>query len=610
MKLMNVFAATGLREKSRFLSFLDKVCTDAAEKDEKVRDKINKIDGELKNAKYEELKKLFDSVYPYFRAEVQRELSLLGAQYDVLTNILTRDGNCVARIEWIRQLFLKEVKQVSEQSEEFLESIGALDTKKFDANRTYLECFRTAFENDLLLNLEQKISFDERTILNTLAAQLNIIDEDRIALENIISPIETNKIADLLSKLRDIGLIFIVEKTKYIYIPDEMVDLLNEIKNKDLKDKYILRILRTFCDAELSRVYRAHNRRIRGVTRIEKIQGIIKMGISIDILLGEDMHLPDATLTERKNRLKILMDDLDINPDRLGLTLEERIGIIVDELYAATDYELKILIMTAYEDMFNVLCKYFEGFEDIVRTEFEIEKYEALDVKRLRMLSISPFDLLYLIPNDDMKKFCDSNNISKRGNFRLNILLNFVNARDKYIEQYEALASRDFNKLQLNGLNIKEAEIGSRFEETTRLIFEELGLNVDEDLRKDESPRRGRADMIISLNETDIIIGEIKSNKSGEHKSYAGTSRQVKSYARHYERLGKKVLQVLVVAPSFTDEFIRSSKRELEVNISLIEADGLKKILDAFKSKRNPNFSENLLMKGGLLEAEDIANII
>jgi len=36
-------------------------------------------------------------------------------------------------------------------------------------------------------------------------------------------------------------------------------------------------------------------------------------------------------------------------------------------------------------------------------------------------------------------------------------------------------------------------------------------------------------------------------------------------------------------------------------------ADGLKLILDAFKAKRNPNFSPKLLTKGGLLKAQLIA---
>lgn len=49
---------------------------------------------------------------------------------------------------------------------------------------------------------------------------------------------------------------------------------------------------------------------------------------------------------------------------------------------------------------------------------------------------------------------------------------------------------------------------------------------------------------------------------------------------------------------------------DTEVNISLLEAEGLKLIYDAFKARRHPKFSARLLTKGGLLKAELIAKNI
>jgi len=49
---------------------------------------------------------------------------------------------------------------------------------------------------------------------------------------------------------------------------------------------------------------------------------------------------------------------------------------------------------------------------------------------------------------------------------------------------------------------------------------------------------------------------------------------------------------------------------DTEVNISLLEAAGLKKILEAYKSRRNPKFSAKLFTKGGLLKADLIAKNI
>jgi len=49
---------------------------------------------------------------------------------------------------------------------------------------------------------------------------------------------------------------------------------------------------------------------------------------------------------------------------------------------------------------------------------------------------------------------------------------------------------------------------------------------------------------------------------------------------------------------------------DTDINISLLEANGLKKILEAYKSRRNPKFSEKLLTKGGFLRADLIAKTI
>ena len=149
--------------------------------------------------------------------------------------------------------------------------------------------------------------------------------------------------------------------------------------------------------------------------------------------------------------------------------------------------------------------------------------------------------------------------LPKRGNARFAILECFANATDKLIENYDALARRDVNMLREVGAEVAEADVGVKFEEVTKAIFELLDLSIDEDVRK-----------------------EINTNKD----------------------------KVLIIAPSFSDDFIESAEMDTEVNISLLEAKGLKLILDAYKSKRNPKFSVKLLTKGGLLKAELIAKTI
>ncbi|WP_244230849.1 hypothetical protein [Vibrio ouci] len=200
--------------------------------------------------------------------------------------------------------------------------------------------------------------------------------------------------------------------------------------------------------------------------------------------------------------------------------------------------------------------------------------------------------------------------LARRGNPRSQIIDSFASANDKLIENYHLLACRDLQGLQAAGIDIKESDIGVKFEEATRSILEQLGMNVDEDLRKDINTAKDKADIIVSLENDDVIVGEAKSFKNGQFAKYSTTSRQVKAYVKRCEANGHRVAQVLIVAPEFSEDFIDAADMDTEINISLLEAAGLQKILAAYKQRRNPNFSPKLLTKGGLLKADLISKSI
>ena len=406
------------------------------------------------------------------------------------------------------------------------------------------------------------------------------------------------------------GVVFISKKRQEVFVPDEIVELLNDIQGKDSADKHRLRLLRTFSDAELSNVLKAHGRKIRGIDRADKIQTIIHSGLNAQELLATDMHATEDNQNQRKDRLKQLIADLEIDTDKLGTTLDERIQLIITSLANATEKEFNSLSASGFKELMKTLEEHFPTIIKVIKAQFELEDNEVIDTEKLRALSITPYDILYLLSNDEVKTVRDSMGLSKRGNPRFSILECFANATDKLIDNYEALARRDINALRDVGAEVAEADIGVKFEEVTKAIFEILDLNIDEDVRKEINTSKDKADIIISLSDADIIIGEAKTCKSGDFAKYSTTSRQVKAYATRAESLGKRVAQVLIIAPSFSDDFIESAEMDTEVNISLLEAKGLKLILDAFKSKRNPKFSAKLLTKGGLLKAELIAKTI
>lgn len=617
MKLKNVLSTVNQIEKSKFLNFLDKVCSEAAENDSEINKKIRKIDGQVKNASSSEVTELFKVVLPYLEECIKEELSLLGSQADLLVNIISRDGNCIARTTWVESLYDKEWELINSKAEDLKLIVSTVSENNNDEiydldkrMQIYHACFKEAYFNDEKAKREARISNDERGVLNVLAQQLNITNDDRVAIEHIVAPTLKGNVSLYLESLREIGLLFISRKNQTVYIPDEIVGLLHRMQNKELADKYLLRILRTFSDAELSNVLKAHDKRIRGVERGEKIRNIIKMSLSVKSILEKEMHNLDLSINERKDRLKILIDDLNIQTDRLGVTLDDRCFIIINSLKNSSEQEFNSLSAAGYKEMFNKLQELLPDLSSVVKSEFELEETQDLDVEKLRSLVITPHDILYLINNNDIKLLRDKLELSPRGNARLLILESFADATDKLIENYEALSVRDFIELKNNSVDITEAEIGVKFEEATKVILEQLGLNIDEDLRRASNSPKDMADILISMSDEDVIIGEAKTFKNGDFAKYSTTSRQIKSYVTRYESIGKRVTQVLIIAPSFSDDFIESAEMDTEVNISLLEAAGLKKILDAYNSKKHPKFSAKLFTKGGLLKADLIAKNI
>jgi hypothetical protein len=614
MKLNQVLSIVNQVEKSKFITSLDKLCLDAAKSNKKLAKTIDNIDGQIKNASGSEITQLYFAVKDFYKIAVKEQILMNSAQINLLVNILSRDGNCVARISWIENLYVKEWNSLQTLAKELQSEIKAdtvsCVTDRAKALSIYHACMTEAYVNDKRVNRDSKVTDDERGILNVLSSHLGLTTDECAAIEHLVDAIPKDGVLDALNILRDIGVVFISKKRQEVFIPDEIVELLNDIQGKDLADKHRLRLLRTFSDAEISNVLRAHGRKTRGISRTDKIHTVIHSGINAQNLLASDMHLPEDNQNQRKERLKQLIADLEIDTDKLGTTLDERIQLILSSLTNATEKEFDSLSASGFKELLKTLEEHFPTIIKVVKSQFELEENELVDTDKLRTLSITPYDILYLLSNDEIKAVRDSMALTKRGNARFAILESFANATDKLIENFDALARRDINMLREVGAEVVEADIGVKFEEVTKAIFELLDLHIDEDVRKEINTSKDKADIIISLGDNDIIIGEAKTCKSGDFAKYSSTSRQVKAYVNRAENIGKRVAQVLIIAPSFSEDFIESAEMDTEVNISLLEAKGLKLILDAFKSKRNPKFSAKLLTKGGLLKAELIAKTI
>jgi hypothetical protein len=224
--------------------------------------------------------------------------------------------------------------------------------------------------------------------------------------------------------------------------------------------------------------------------------------------------------------------------------------------------------------------------------------------------NIKPRDILDLISQDDISKFCKERDIKLRGDEILNILDNYKDAENLYLENYVNIGFRDSNALKDNGIILKESELGIKFEDLTKTILTRLGFDVDESLRKKLNTKKDKMDIIINLGNNELIIIECKTVKERGYNKFSMVSRQLKSYNKVVLGNDYKVIKSLLIAPDFSDDFINECELEYDLNLSLMKASSLIKILDGFKSTRLKQFPYKLLLRDVLINEERVIKAI
>jgi hypothetical protein len=102
---------------------------------------------------------------------------------DVLIEIMIRDGNGMMSREWFGRLYDKDLKRVKASVRAFKGRLKEADEEislgaKERDYLIYRNCLQTAYDNDALRNRERHVSFDEKTILNTLARGLKLSNQE------------------------------------------------------------------------------------------------------------------------------------------------------------------------------------------------------------------------------------------------------------------------------------------------------------------------------------------------------------------------------------------------------------------------------------------------
>ena len=597
MKLLKIINLTTQSEISKFYNILTAI--------------ISEIDESVtldKSTDAEHFVRTFNrpEIYIKYQSELQKSIQN-DVFLDILSDIIVRDGNCIMSRDWFKILVEKEIKSIKERMKFFktiLENKNRdIESKRIRDYRIFLNCTKTAFSNDISMGNEARITSDEWTILFTLKNELDLSsDEYRTLLYLAIGKCELEKhdIDESIKELRDCGISFFKKSRQNIYIPDEIINMLREIKGINLAEKYTRRIVKCLDDRQINKIKKNHG--IKEIERYEKIESIIKKGVSARNILSDEIFNEDTKYYEKKNILyDIIENKLEIHLASYGRTIDERIDNLIAH-FNSLDQDKNIGISRdGFERMLLDLRK-IKNMEKLVRTEFEIEPKVELTSETLLDYNIRPKDILYLIPLDDLKSFCIDRNISYRRKNIINcILSSYRDSENIYIENYVLIATNDINGLKNNGIEIKSKDIGLTFENTTKAIFKRLSLNVNEELKKRINSKRDKADIILDLGKQEIIILECKSSKK-EYSKFTSVIRQVKSYAQIYSRNGFKIKGIIIVSGCFTDDFIHECNTFYDLKVTLIEAQTLINIYEEFKQSKLNVFPVTLFRHGLLQE--------
>lgn len=610
MKLEKILDQLNFLEKNPFLKIIDSIILDNPKITEQI-DKILNIDyKDLKTVDNINIAKIFKFVEADFRKIIYEEFVDTSSQLDILTDILTRDGNCVMKQDWLGRLYEKEVNKLDIKLKTFSNMLTKEDSEiapsRLRDYSVYKECLKVAYHNDDRRSEDRKITSDEQSILYTLGCQLELSQEEIKLINYSIIPISKMPIDKLINNLKTIGVIFYSKKSNTVFVAQEIVKILRDIRGKDIADKFFKRILKQLRESQINLVCKKHSIDWRQTTDL-KINEIIGEGISLKNLLANEIHKEGTFLTDKKKFINELNEkSFNVPNPTKGTSIEEKIEHLINYFNEIENDEKVSISMDGYENLLVDLKKIIPIINDLVRQNFELQDDDVLNVSYLLCRNIKPRDIIELMPEEMMNSFCEQKGIKLRGDLIINILNSYIDTENLYIENYENIAERNLLALKENGIQISDAEIGIKFEELTKSIFTRLGLNVDEDLRKKINTKTDKADIIINLGNNEVMLVECKSVKESGYNKFSSVKRQLKSYFEGAEKNGLKVVKSLLIAPDFSDEFINECELEYDLNLSLIKASSLINIYDGFKNSNKGFFSYKLLMRDVLINEQRI----
>ena len=607
MKISEILNFVNTFEKNAFLRIIDQIIAAKPANLTKIDKILSEIDGQIKNADNESVATVLNLVEHEFAEHIKKEFAHTTSQLDILIDIIMRDGNALMKREWFLKLYDKEVKGIKTRLKDMVAQIEAdSDEPRVRDYRIYQECLKAAFNNDLANNRDRRITSDEQSILNALVLALDLSHEEVKLINYSVVPLKKMDIDQLLDYLVKTGVVFYSKKNHQIYVPDEVVVILRKVRGKIVPDKVFRQVLKNLKDSHINLLARRHSID-RKLDIHNKIKGIIKEGVNFRNALLVGIHKDGIKKSEKKEFLNLLIEkNLKIEERIKGASLEAKLDNLII-YFNEKEKEGNISIsVDGFDKLINDLSSVLGQFQRQIRNDFEIQENTELTASMMLKYNLRPLDVLYILTDEQIKKFCDAKGISTRGNEIKNILESYKDIENLYLENYVHVSNRDLNSLTANGIDIKEGELGIKFEELTKSIFAGMGFNVDDTLRKNLNDSKNKVDIVISIEGQGLIIIECKSKKERSYNNYSSVSRQVKAYKNLAETKGHRVIKSFIIAPDFTDEFVNECGLDYELNLSLITAESLYKIYLSHKESELKDFPYQILLRDVLVNEERV----
>jgi hypothetical protein len=608
MKLEKILDKLGSIEKNSFIKIIDNIISKNPRNIKEIEKILISVDKGLKSVDNQNISNIFDLTSNDFSKHIECEFQEVTSQLDILIDIIIRDGNCIMKQDWFSRLYDDEIKNLKSKikilNAEFENEKSELSEQRKRDYRIYKLCLATAYNNDLENNREAKITSDELSIILTLSQQLGLSQEEIKLINYTILPIKKSDIQDAINSLKNIGVIFYSKKDSTIYVADEMVRLLRSIRKKEVAEKFNRRTLKLLREPIINQIAKNHNID-RKLTYSQKIEGIIKDGVSFTSLLSAEIYKDGITLTEKKKTLNELCEKgLNIN-NLKGNTLEDKINSLIEHFENVEKDEKVGISLDGYEKLLIELNLSLPKLNKQLKDHYELQDEYVLNATFILDYNIKPRDILDLINKEDLSKFIKENGIKQRGDDILNILEHYKDVENLYLENYENVGYRNLNLLKENGISIKESELGLKFEELTKVIFKGLKFNVDEKFKNQLNTNKDMIDILLNLGNSEVIIVECKTSKEKGYNKFSSVSRQLKSYQNLALKNNLRIVKILLIAPEFSDDFITDCEMDTEMNLSLISASTLFNIFDSFKTSKYQEFP-HVLFRDVLINEERI----